>query len=355
MNKFASLKAPVSCVLALAMLSMLCACGGGGGGSPAASSPAATEFEEMTLQVGSATASAPTESYFIVVDEMSKRLQEWTGGKVSLEYMGDGQLGNDSELYEAVKIGTVDAAIIAVAPLASSVPSVGIFDMPYIFTSNEKAYDFIDNSEVVKTIERKIQETINAKVVSWSHNGFRNTLNNVRPIKSADDFKGLKLRVMESPLYMELFGLLGANPTPMSISECLTGLEQKTVDGMDHPVTASYNAGGYKLVKYFDLTRHTCTEGVLFINNDVFGGMSPELQELFIKAGLEARQVQRSKLEELEDGMLQEMEDFGVTVGRDVDMESIQKAVLPMYTGYRDKLDPEVFDEALKYLGIELG
>lgn len=351
----------LSGITALLVILALCACSSSGtspapGASPApgGSSAPGAAFEKMVLQVGSATPTTEKESFYILVTDMSKRLQEGTGGAVSLEYMGDGQLGNDTELSEAIKLGTIDAAVITVAPLGANVPAMGIFDMPYLFTSDEVVYDFIDNSPVVKKIEEKLKESCNATPISWAHNGFRNTLNNVRPIKSVADFSGLKIRVMESPVYMQLFSLLGANPTPMSISECMTGLEQKTVDGMDHPITASYNAGGYKLVKYFDLTKHTCTEAVFMINNDVYNAMPPELQALFKKAGAEARAVQREKLKELEDGMLQEMEDYGVIVGRDVDVASIQKAVLPMYKDYRDKLDPEIFDETLQYLGISL-
>lgn len=311
-------------------------------------------FPNMTIQVGSATQSSETDGLYVLVNETSKRLEEWTDGAVKLEYLGDGQLGNESELTEAIKLGTVDAIIVTTAPLSASVPAAGIFDMPYIFTGADQAFDFLDNSDVVKTISSKVEESFKGTIIGWAHNGFRQTLNNVRPIKSVSDFKGLKIRVMESPVYMQLFSLLGANPTPMAISECLTGLEQGTVDGMDHPISASYNAGGYKLVKYFDLTQHTCTEAAFMIRTEVLDQMTPELQELFYKAAKEAQDIQRAKLQELEDGMLKEMEDYGVIVGRNVDIESIQNAVLPMYKDYRDKLDPEVFDEAMKYLGINI-
>lgn len=346
-------------LLCCAAIVLLTACGGGeapaSGGSSSGGAAADSSFEKMTIQIGSATQSGETDSYYVLVSETSKRLEEWTGGAVKLEYLGDGQLGNDSELAEAIKLGTIDGAVITSAPLAASVPAVGLFDMPYLFTDAGAAYDFLDNSPVNQEIEQKIAEAYHGVVIGWAYNGFRNTLNNVKPIHGVADFAGLKIRVMESPVYMQLFSMLGANPTPMSISECLTGLEQGTVDGMDHPITASYNAGGYKLVKYFDLTQHTCTVAALTIRKDVFDKMSPELQELFYKAAAEAEQVQRERLKELEDSMLAEMEDYGVIVGRDVDIAGIQSAVLPMYSDYRDGLDPAVFDAALDYLGITLG
>ena len=311
-------------------------------------------MKKMVIQVGSPTQTSDKDGFYILVTEISNRLEEWTEGAVKLEYLGDGQLGNDSELQEALKLGTIDAAVTVVAPMASSIPAMGLFDMPYLFTNKEEVYDFVDNAPVVKKLEDEIEDTFGAKVIAWEHNGFRNTLNNERPIKTVEDFSGLKIRVMESPVYMELFSTLGANPTPMAISECLTGLEQKTVDGMDHPISASYNSGGYKLVKYFDLTQHTCTEAVFVIRKEVFDKMTPEIKDLFMKAASEAESVQRVKLSEYEEMMLEEIEEYGVVVGRDVDVQAIQKEVLPMYKKYRENLKTELFDEALDYLNISL-
>lgn len=349
------MKKIVSLTLCLISLLALAACGGNSAPTSQNSDTADSVFPDMTIQVGSATQSSETDGFYVLVNETAKLLSEWTDGAVKLEYLGDGQLGNESELAEAIKLGTIDAAIITTAPLSASVPAIGLFDMPYLFTSAEQAFDFLDNSEAIESIKEKVNDSYGGTIIGWAHNGFRHTLNNTHPIKSASDFKGLKIRVMESPVYMQLFSLLGANPTPMAISECFTGLEQGTVDGMDHPISASYNAGGYKLVKYFDLTQHTCTEAAFMIRTEVFEAMSPELQDLFYKAAKEAQDIQRAKLQELENGMLEEMEAYGVTVGRSVDVESIQSAVLPMYKDYRDNLDPEIFDEAMQYLNISVG
>ncbi len=314
----------------------------------------AGQFKKMVIQVGSATPKGPQDGYCNLVEAISERLEEWTNGAVSLDYLGSGQLGNDAELAEAIKLGTIDAAMITVSAMSSSVPSVGIFDMPYIFATKEKVFDFLDNAPVMKKINGKLREGFNAVALSWAHNGYRNLLNNIRPIKSADDLANLKIRVMESPVYMQLFRLLGANPTPMSISESMTGLEQRTIDGMDHPISAAVSEGTYKLVKYYDLTNHTCTEAVFVLNGDFFDSLPPELQDMFVRAGMEARAVQRDKLEKREQAMLAEIEASGVQVGREVDIPSIQRKVLPMWKDYRDHLDPEIFDEAVKYLGIDL-
>lgn len=351
------MKKVIALLLAFTMVFALCACGSSkteASNETAVNTETAegSKFEPMTIQIGSANPSTDSDIFYVTVMETSKRLEEWTDGAVKLEYIGDGATGNDSELAEGLKIGTLDGAIIVTSVFASSVPCVGLFDMPYVFENAEAVYDFVDNSDVIHTIYDKIEDQYNAKVIGWGHNGFRNTLNNVRPITCAADFEGLKIRVMESPVYMELFSLLGANPTPMAISECLTGLEQKTVDGMDHPVAASYNAGGYKLVKYFDLTQHTATEMALCIRADLFESFSPELQDLFYKAAAEAQIVAREKLASLEDQMLSEIETYGTQVGRNIDVASIREKLAPMYAEYRDSLDPEVFDAAMEYLGI---
>ncbi len=314
----------------------------------------AGQFKSMTIQVGSATPKGPNDGYCNLIEAISERLEKWTDGAVKLEYLGSGQLGNDAELAEAIKLGTVDGAIITSAAIASSVNSIGAFDMPFLFSKREALFDLIDNSDACKKIEAKILDGINGRVLSWAFNGYRNVLNNIRPIKSAADFAGMKIRVMESPVYMQLFRLLGANPTPMSISECITGLEQGTVDGMDHPISAAVSEGTYKLVKYYDLTNHTCTVAFFVLNKVVLDAMSPELRDLFVKAGREARQVQRDKLREREEGLLKVIADSGVKVGRDIDLKSIQEKVMPMWKDYRKNLDPEIFDQVLKHLGIEL-
>jgi TRAP-type C4-dicarboxylate transport system substrate-binding protein len=161
--------------------------------------------------------------------------------------------------------------------------------------------------------------------------------------------KGLKIRVMDSDLYVNLLQLFGANPTPMSFTEIYTALSQGTVDGQDNPPSLTYESKFTEVQKYYSLTRHTFSECPIIVNLDWFNGLTDE-QKAIVTEGAETwlRDWQRDTAMGLESDYVDKIRDAGVEVNElsPEGLQSFKDAVQPMYTEYKDKLG-DVYDELM--------
>jgi tripartite ATP-independent transporter DctP family solute receptor len=303
----------------------------------------------MNIQLGHPETSAPDNLLQIFCTTIAENVSAATDGAVKIDVFGDGVLGPEPDMLEGLVIGTMDMAVITNAMISSLAPSAQVSELPFVYPNYEVAAQFLDDP-VWDTVEADVEANVNAKLLGYAFTGFRQTYNNVRPISSAADFKGIKIRVMPTPVFFDSFGLLGANPTPMAYSELLTALQQGTVDAMEGPITSTYSGQFYKVIKYCDLTNHTLNTNGVLVNLELWNSFSPELQEIFTEAVQDAIAKERQMLMEVEDQVLGEIEAFGVAVNRDVDTLSMQTVVRSMYQVYREKSGPEHFDACMELL-----
>ena len=174
--------------------------------------------------------------YRAAKDYFKPQIEAKSNGRIKVELYPSSQLGDDVKLIESVRSGTLEATGPTSGPIVGLVPEVAIFDIPFLFP-NAKVADFI--------LDGKIGQLLNARMeakgiynLAWSEMGYRYLTNSVREIKAPQDVKGLKIRTMENPIHLETWRLLGANPTPMPVSEVFTALKQKAIDGQENPVVA---------------------------------------------------------------------------------------------------------------------
>jgi TRAP-type C4-dicarboxylate transport system substrate-binding protein len=168
----------------------------------------------------------------------------------------------------------------------------------------------------------------------------------VRPLHTVADFKGIKIRLPESTVYVETFKSLGANPTTMAFSETFTAVQQKTVDGLEITASAIYTAGYYEVCKYLSLTRHFYSPISINISRSIWDKLSPQEQGYFLEAAAKTKAEQRGKVEAIEQDLFKEM---GKTIKiNDIgDIKEFQKATLPTYDYARGKIGKEIVDKAL--------
>ena len=173
----------------------------------------------------------------------------------------------------------------------------------------------------------------------------------MRPVESPDDMKGLKIRVMESPVYITAFTLMGANPTPMSFSELFTALQNKTVDGQDNDPSLTYTSQYYEVQKYYSNLEHTISIGCLAMSEEWYNGL-PDAYKKIIDEGIKQQSelVTKESLEMYE-SYLKQLEDAGMEVTKitDENREKFKEAVEPMYEEYKEKLGNEIFDIAQEF------
>ena len=204
-----------------------------------------------------------------------------TSGAVEVKVFPAGQLGGERELIEGVKIGTIQMAMVSGA-LAGFYKEMQALDIPYLFANAAIAWKVMDGRFGQEMAADVLKKT-GMRVLAYGETGFRNFTSSARLIKSPADLKGLKIRVMESPVYVNMIKAFGAAPTPIAWPETYTALQQKVVDGHENPVSVILSFKLYEVQKYLTLDGHSYGVDFILINEKFFQSLPKETQ-LIIKA-----------------------------------------------------------------------
>lgn len=335
----------LSLALATAMTLTLVACGGGNSNSGSqASSDGQASGEKITLQIGHVE--AEDRSTHKALLQFKDELEEKSGGRFEVTIFPNSELGGDEELCEAVAMGTIQMALPSTSVLTAYNEQIGVLDMPYLFNDSQAAFNALDGE-----LGDQINEWIGGNGfinLGFTYNGPRCTTNNIRPIHSADDMKGLKIRVMSSPVFTDMYKTLGATPTPMSFSELFTGLQQNVVDGQENPPTLIYASGFQQVQKYLTLDNHVHNFLAVLTNEAFYDSLSEEDQQVLNECV--ANMVDNQRSIELEDNetIVGKLEEAGMEINELTDEEyaAFVEAVQPMYQEYQAKWGSEVFELA---------
>ncbi len=306
----------------------------------------AAEFQKMTLQLAHINPRTPDDQYEKYASVFADKVAEMTGGAVTIDIYGSGQLGGERDVLESMRMGAIDLAIVSNVNLAAVHEPSFIIELPFLFPDRQTAYTFLDGPVNAK-LNEIVYENMDIKVIGWSEGGFRNVINNIRPIVEPADFKGLKIRVPESPMFVDTFQALGANPTPVSFTETYTAIQQGTVDGLELPIPSIYSARYYEVTKYMSLTGHFFNAIAMSVSKSFYEMMSPELWEVFVTAERIAAREQRAFLLENDKKQLAAMTEAGLKINDNVNTAAMQATVQPLYEKYRTVIGAELFDEAM--------
>ncbi|HTU00929.1 MAG TPA: DctP family TRAP transporter solute-binding subunit [Candidatus Sulfotelmatobacter sp.] len=213
-----------------------------------------------------------------------------TGGAVSVKLFPAGQAGGERDLAEATKLGTMQAAMLS-GPFSNFCKEVQVLDIPYLFSSYMVAWKVLDGP-FGKDLAQECLKKTGMRVLTYGQVGFRNFTNSARPIKSPADLKGMKVRVMESPVYMSLIRSLGGAPTPVPWTETYTALQQKVVDAQENPVSSIKFAKLYEVQKYLTLDGHTYGVSFMLMNEKFFQSLPKDVQAVVKNAAATANVVE---------------------------------------------------------------
>src|SRR5574342_199907 len=207
-----------------------------------------------------------------------------TGGAIKVNLFPAGQLGGEREIAEAVKLGSVQVGMLS-GPFSGFCKEAQVFDIPYLFPSHLVAYRTLEGPFGKELAEECLKKT-GMRILTYAQVGFRNFTNSARVIRNPADLKGLKLRVMENPVYMNLVRSMGAAPTPIPWPETYTALQQKVVDGQENPISAIKFAKVYEGQKYMVMDGHTFGVSFMLINEKFFQNLPKEYQAIVKRAAL---------------------------------------------------------------------
>lgn len=267
------------------------------------------------------------------MEYMADRLKEKSGGKLQIEIYPSQQLGTERQCLELLQIGSLALTKTNAAVMENFAPKLKCLSLPYVFRDRQHAYNFQD-SKVGKDLLVE-SEKYKLRGLCYFDSGQRSFYTKEKPIMSPDDLVGMKIRVMESVMAMQLMSTLGASPTPISFGELYTALQQGVVDGAENNPPSFVSSRHYEICKYYSLNEHTAVPDVLVVGTDAWNRLSPQERTWLQEAADEAMAYQRKEWIKAEEESLRIVQEAGVEVLRPDKSTFIEKAK-PILEGYRD-------------------
>ena len=274
------------------------------------------------------------DAFHVSATQFKEIVEARTDGKVTVELFPNASLGDERTLLEGMQIGSVDMGVITNGPVANFLEDMAVFELPFLFPSPQAAYDVLDG-EIGQELLDRLQE-VNLKGLAYSERGFRNLTNSQREVRSPQDIDGLRIRVMENPVYTDTFRELGANAIPMAWTEALTAMQQGTIDGQENPVGVIHSFKLNETQMHMTMTRHTYAPAVVVMGMPTWNNLPDAVQELVVEAAAEAGAAARAFNAEMELSQLEELRAAGMSIIDDADLLAFQDAIMPVYERYGD-------------------
>jgi len=271
---------------------------------------------------------------------------EKSGGKIAVKLFPGGQLGGDLPTVSALQGGTIDVTVLNAGLLVGIVKDFLILDFPFLFNNPEEA-DFLVDGPVGQKLFAKLPEK-GLIGLGYTELGFRNVTNSKRPITKWEDFQGIKLRVLQSPLFIDLFNTLGANTVAMPFPEVYTALEQRVIDGQENPFTVILDSKFPEVQKYLSITRHIYNPQSVLISKRTWDKLSPDQQKIVQSAMDEAKIYQRQVSREKNAAALEALKKAGMQANEvsPEEIARIREKIKPVTDKYAKDVGPDLVAEA---------
>ena len=302
--------------------------------------------EVRKIQIGFTTAAIDSDPYYIFAKNFSEIVDKKTNGRIKIEVKGGGQLGQEGEMFTGMQIGTTDMAVMTNAYVSGYIPAAGLFDLPFIFKNNEEAARILDGKLGIEVLNE--YEKFGIKALAYGEGGFRHLVTLKNQVKKPEDFKGLKIRCMETESYIATYAALGTNAVPMAWSETITGLQQGTIDGLDIPISVIYANGFSDIAKDLNLTGHFYSPLIICMSKKIFDSFDENDKKILIESAKEAGQICRDFNKNSESKMLAEMKAQGMEIIDDVDIPAFQNILKDFYSKRSKNIGGNYVEELMK-------
>ncbi|AZO93765.1 DctP family TRAP transporter solute-binding subunit [Halocella sp. SP3-1] len=224
---------------------------------------------------------------YTIIKLFESMVETNTSGAIQVEIFPGGQLGSLMSMLEAVQGGQLEA-MSGTGVITSIYPEWQVFSIPYLFQNSDIAMSVMNESDFMADIYEDMREETGVRVLGVAQNGFRHFTNNERVIKTPEDLKGLKFRVMQGQIYQKVVEAAGGTATPIAWSELYTALQTGVVDGQENPISAIKLGSLDEVQKYITLDGHLWSENFLVINDEFFNSLPKKYQVEILNAGKEA-------------------------------------------------------------------
>jgi tripartite ATP-independent transporter DctP family solute receptor len=264
-------------------------------------------------------------------------LEQATKGQVKVQIFHSGSLSsNEAELFQMAQSGAVDLGIGATTYILGWAPSAKVFDLPYLF-EGVGHFKKVVQGKVGEILAKQVEDD-GVVLLTYILPGVRSIFTTVRPINAVADAKGLKIRSMQSPVYIDMFKNMGMLPTPMPSSELYTSLQTGVVDAGENDPASVVSWGWVDVIKYYSLNEHSISCNVMVMNKKRFDSFPPDIQKAIREAGKKAENHQLDYIEKALAENLEKIKAKGVKVNVIQDKKPFQDAVKDIIAKY----EPEI-------------
>jgi tripartite ATP-independent transporter DctP family solute receptor len=271
-------------------------------------------------------------------ENLGKKLSAATDGRLSIQMYPSMQLGGEKETIEQTQIGAIQMLRVSVGSMGPIVDDINVVNMPFLFRNtahSEKMMDGPIGQELLDKITAN--PTANLVALCWMNSGARSLYNSKHPIKSIDDIKGLKFRVIGNPIFIDMMNALGGNGVAMGYDQVFSALQTGVIDGAENNPPSYVFSNHYTAAKYYSLTEHLIIPEVLVFSRRAWGNLSADDQKLLKKFAREAQFEERELWKTYEEQAMEKARAAGCQIIEIPDKTPFQNAVKPVWDKYGPK------------------
>lgn len=243
--------------------------------------------------------------------KFSEVISKKSNGEITVKIYPNGQLGSETDMINSVRLGTLDMVLTG-ETLQNWAPKAALMAVPYAFRDLNHMNTVL-NSEIGKEIELEIKEKVGLIPLYYHERAPRNLTTN-KTIKNIDDLKGLIIRVPDVPIFVKTWEILGAKPTPMSLQEVFTSLQQNTIHAQENPYDLIDSLGFYEVQDYAYETEHVIQWIYSVVGEKQFNKLSPEQQSIVLESSKIAEEYAKTEFKSFIEKSKQNLQDKGMTI-----------------------------------------
>jgi tripartite ATP-independent transporter DctP family solute receptor len=279
----------------------------------------------------------------LAAEKFKAAVESRTEGKIKVTIFPSNALGNDVETTQQMQFGAIQGGIIPTAKLSNFVPSLQLIDLPFLFPSPAVAHKVLDSQagdKLLATLDKS-----GLKGVTFWESGFKQFTCNHAVVNPAD-FKGYKVRVMQSPIIMEQFKALGANPVPIAFTETYNALQQRVVDCQENPLVSITKMKFYEVQSNLIISNHAYLGYAFVFSKKWFDGLNPEEQKILVEAAREMTSFEREETARRESGYVKTITESGTKVSQlnAAELEKFQAATRPVHKKFAQQIGQDLLD-----------
>jgi len=239
-------------------------------------------------------------------------VEERSNGRIKVEVYPDGALGGERDVCEGLQLGTIEMAMPSNAPLTAFVPSMNLFELPFLF-KDDKHFNAVMDSEIAMGFDKDLSEA-GFHLLGYGYIGLRHIMTTKKVINSIEDLKGLKIRLMENPAHLDAFRAFGASPLPMAYAELYTALETGTIDGAEAANSNYWGKKFYEVAPHWAMVGWMRLVGPIIMSKKFYDKLPSDLQKIVDDAGYEIAQIMRGLYIESDEEKLVLLKEWGIKI-----------------------------------------